>query len=318
MVQTKEKTTIVTEREHYNYIWHDGQIIPWDEATVHVTDLEWSGVSSVFEGIKAYRNDGLDRAYIFRLDEHMARFANSMKLMRMNPEFSIDELKEAILELLRANDVRQDTYIRPFAYFGPGKWFGRMAETPTHLLINSFPFESHLKTDHKLNCCISSWTRISDNVMPPRVKAVCNYQNSRLAATEADLAGYDGAILLNEQRKVAEGPGACIMIVQRGKVATPPVTSGILESITRYTLIHLLRHELGIEVAEREIDRTELYLADEAFFCGTGAEVSPIISIDRYPLGNGEVGPITRQMADLYHDLVRGTDHRYPEWRTLV
>jgi len=276
-------------------------------------------VGSVFEGIKAYRNEELGRAYVFRLDDHLARFADSMKLVELESRFSPRELKEAVVELLRANEVCQDTYIRPFAFASRGRYLSRGSpEAVTCVLINLFPFESHLKTDDAVHCCVSSWTRISDNVMPPRIKAVANYWNSRLAGNEATRNGYDSAILLNERGKVAEGPGACLMLVRRGRVITPLVTAGILESITRDTLIHLFRQELEVEVVEREVDRTELYLAEEAFFCGTGAEVRPILSVDRFPVGDGQIGPLTRQIGALYHDVVRGIEGRYREWRTLV
>jgi len=177
---------------------------------------------------------------------------------------------------------------------------------------------SHLKSNKVLHACVSSWARISDNVMPPRVKASSNYLNSRLAAEEAKRNGYDAALLLNSNGKVAEAPGACLMIVRDGKIITPSVTSGILESITRATLIQLCREVLHVEVIEREVDRTELYVAGEAFLCGTGAEIAPIVSVDRLPLGDGNVGSLTQRVEDLYHDLVRGIDVRYSEWRTVV
>jgi len=309
----------LTEQEHPHTLWLDGELIPWEKATVHITALGWVGVGSVFEGIKAYRNESLDRVHVFRLDDHLARFADSMRLVELEPRFSPEELSEAVVELLRANEVRHDTYVRPFAFGSPGRYFSRASpEAVTRVLINLFPFESSLRTDHAVHCCVSSWTRISDNVMPPRIKAVANYWNGRLARNEATRNGYDAAILLNERGKVAEGPGACLMLVRRGQVVTPPVTAGILESITRDTLIQLFRQELGREVVEREVDRTEMYLAQEAFFCGTGAEVRPILSIDRFTLGEGGIGPLTHRIAGLYHDVVRGAESRYGDWRTLV
>ncbi len=302
-----------------DYLWLDGHITPWKEATVHVTQLGWAGVSSVFEGIKAYRNPDTGALYVFRLDEHLARFADSMKMMRMNPAFPPGQLKGATLELLKANKAKDDTYIRPLAFFGEGFYcFASPEEVKTHIFISTEPFECYLRPDYQIDCCVSSWTRIADNVMPARVKAVPNYQNSRFASLEARLNGYDDAIMLNERGKVAEAPGACLMLVRGGTVITSSVTSGILESITRLTLIQLLRETLKIEVVEREVDRTELYIADEAFLCGTMAEVSPIASTDRLPVGEGKVGPITAKVRDLYHNVVRGLDPRYPEWRTEV
>jgi len=304
--------------EHPHCLWLDGDLLPWGEATVHITALEWVGVGSVFETFKAYRNDSVGRVYVFRLEDHLARFGDSMKLVELEPRFSPEQLRGAVVELLRANEVCQDTYIRPFAFASRGRYLSRGSpEAATSVLINLFPFESQLKTDHAVHCCVSSWTCISDDVMPPRIKAVANW-NGRLARNEATRNGYDEAVLLNERRKVAEGPGACLMLVRRGQVITPPVTAGILDSITRDTLIGLLRQELRVEVVEREVDRTELYLAEEAFFCGTGAEVRPILSVDRFPLGEGQIGPLTRQIGALYHDVVRGLESHHGDWRTLV
>ena len=309
----------MVEREHPDSLWLDGQIIPWDEATLHITALEWGAVASVYEGLRAYRHPRTGTLYLFRLDDHLAPFADSMKMMRMDPAFSPQDLKEAILALLRANNIKDDAYIWPFAFFEELYLFHPSPKmAPTHILITARLFGSHLKTGYEVHCRISSWARISDNIMPPRAKAVANYQNSWLATTEAGLDGCGGAILLTERGKVSEGPGASLMLVRQDKAITPPVTSGILESITRLTLIKLLSEVLGMEVVEREVDRTELYVAQEAFFCGTGEETTPIVSVDRLPVGNGEVAPLTKKVIDLYHDLVRGIDERYPEWRTPV
>ena len=301
---------------HAPFVWWNGRLVPWDEATVHVTALEWVGVGSVFEGIKGYWNAERETLYIFRLAEHFERFDGSMKIMRLNSAWSAEALFRATVDLCRACNIRWDTYIRPFAYFGKGRSFNRGAEG--HVLINVTPFETRLGTGRVAHVCVSSWTRIADNAMPARVKAVANYHNSRLAATEAQINGYDGAILINHLGKVAEGPGATLMLVKKGKLIVPAVTSDVLESITRATIMQIAHEVLRIPVEEREVDRTELYLADEAFFCGTGAEVSPIGSIDRYQLGDGGVGPITAELDRIYHDLVRGRDQTYPGWATPV
>lgn len=301
------------------YLWWNGRQMPWEDATIHVTDIGWSTVGAIFEGIRAYWNPDDEEAYIFRLAEHMKRFEQSMKLVRLNQEYSTDYLTEAILELMRANEHREDTYIRPLAYRagGGGKSLSA-ASSDAAILINTSSRPSHLKTGVKHDACISSWTRISDNVMPPRVKNISNYRNGQLATMEANVNGYDVPLLLNDQHKVAEGPGACVMIVRDGKVITPGVTESILESITRDALITLLREDLGLVVEERSIDRTEVYIADEAFLCGTAYEITPIVSVDRYQIGDGEVGPITSQLEDLFLGVLRGTDSRHPEWRTPV
>lgn len=308
-----------TAPAHPQYVWWNGDIVEWDKATVHVSEMEWIGVSAVFEGIKAYRNPEEDKAYVFRLDEHMRRFDDSIRLMGMEAEWKAPALSEAVLELLRANGVKDDTYIRPFAYRGRGgRSFRSQSDSETSILINTHPFTSALKTGRAIKVGVSSWTRISDNVMPPRVKAVANYRNSQLAWQEASAHGYDDALILNERHKVAEAPGACVMLVKRGRVITPPITGGVLESITRYSLLQMFNEQLNTPTEEREVDRTEVYLADEVFLCGTGAEVTPVVAVDRYQIGDGNIGPITGRMIDLYHDVVRGLDAPYDGWRTAV
>ncbi|MBI3914396.1 MAG: branched-chain amino acid transaminase [Chloroflexi bacterium] len=299
------------------YVWVDGKMRPWNEATIHMSQVGTGGVSSVFEGIRAYWNADRKKLYVFRLDAHLERFAQSIRLMRMTQKTSNAEIKRGLVELVRANEYKEDTYIRPLAFI-ESALFGSAPGDVARIVINTTPWASRLKSGKVNHACVSSWSRIADNVMPPRVKASANYLNSRLASEEARRNGYDSALFLNSNGKVSEGPGACLMIVRAGKLITPSVTSGILESITRETLIELCRNVLGIEVVEREMDRTELYVAQEAFMCGTGAEITPIVSVDRLPVGTGEMGPITKRIESIYHDLVRGIDPQCPEWRTEV
>ncbi len=303
--------------DHIEFVWVDGKLVPWNDATIHITLMGTATVSLVFEGIRAYWSEADRKLAVFRLDAHLDRFAQSMRLLRMKPPFTNAELKQALLELLSANKFSRDAYIRPFA-FVESATFGGVPVEKARVAMTAMSWPSKLKSGQVGHACVSSWSRITDNVMPPRVKASSNYLNSRLASEEAKRNGYDAALILNPDGKVAEAPGACLMLVRHGKVTTPSATSGILESITRETIIQLCREVLKLEVVEREVDRTELYVADEAFLCGTGAEISPLASIDRFTLGDGAVGPITRQVENLYHDLVRGIDRRYGEWRTVV
>ena len=304
--------------EHPAYLWWNGKLVRWEEATVHVTDLGWSTVGAVFEGIRMYWNAEAGEGFVFRLHDHLERLHHSMKLVRLERRYSVDELTEAVITLLRANECREDTYIQPVAYRsgGPKSLSGYSPESQIYISIRPMP--SELLSGKAVHARVSSWRRIADDVMPPRVKNISNYRNSQLATMEALQDGYDAAILLNTQGKVAEGPGACLMLVRNGKLITPDVTSSILESITRDTLLTLAREDLGLPVEERPVDRTELYLADEVFLCGTAAEITPIASIDRYQIGDGAPGPITQQLARLYHDIVRGIDPRRPLWRTPV
>jgi branched-chain amino acid aminotransferase len=303
---------------HPTYVWWKGQMVRWEDATVHVTDLAWSTVGAVFEGIRGYWNDEEETLYVFRLREHLERLVDSTRLVRLDLPYTVDQLTDTIVELIQANDIREDSYIRPLVYSdGTGR---KLAETSNQssLLINTHPAASHLGTDLTYTAKISSWTRISDNVMPPRVKNISNYRNGQLATSEAVLDGYDTALLLNPQGKVSEGPGACVAMIRHGVFITPDVTSGILESITRDALITLVREELGLDVVERQVERTELYLADEVFTLGTAAEITPIVSIDHYDIGNGKIGPVTRKLQGVFESVLRGTETKYADWRTQV
>jgi branched-chain amino acid aminotransferase len=303
---------------HPRYLWWNGTLTPWEEATVHVTQIGWSSVAAVFEGIRGYWNADHGELYIFRLHEHIGRLMRSMKLMRMQPQWSRDEIIDACVTLMRENDCREDTYLYPLAYFGGAARGAFLASSRTDLLITTRPTPSHLLTGMTQTAGTSSFRRINEDIMPPRVKNIANYRNSQLASTEAQLNGYDTAIILNPAGHVTEGPGACLFFVRDGVVVTPDLTSGILESITRETLLTLCREELGLPVQERTVDRTELYVADEVFFTGTGAEISPVTMIDHHQVGGGEIGPVTRRIERLYHDLLRGQEPGRAEWRTPV
>lgn len=301
-------------------LWLNGAFVPWHDATVHVTAMGAGAHVSVFEGIRAYGSGDGEALSVFRLREHLDRLLDSMTMMRMPPRFSVDELTAATVELLRRNGVRGDTYVRPVAYYSglEHNSFGDTLGAPPSLLIWHRPTGTQLLTERGKHVSIASWTRISDNQMPPRIKAMSNYQNNRLAQLDAKVNGYDDTIMLTVAGKVAEAPGACVFLVRGGQVITPGVTSGILESITRDAVIRLCRERLGLTVVEREVDRTELYVADEIFCCGTAAEVTPVFSVDRIALRTPGMGPVTRRLDRLYHDIVRGIDEGYAEWRTDV
>lgn len=304
---------------HPKYLWWNGRQMPWEEATVHVTDLAWSTVGAVFEGIRGYWNDEQQELYVFRLREHMERLIESMRLVRLPIDFTVDELIEASVALLRANDSAEDTYIRPLAYSqnSSGK---RLSDTANQLgmLINTNPMPSQLTSGDAITLKVSSWTRISDTVMPPRIKNISNYRNGQLATMEAKGDGYDNALLLGPHGKVSEAPGACVMMVRKGQLVTPPVTDGILESITRDAIMTMAQESLGATVVERSIDRTELYLAEEVFLCGTAFEITPVAEIDRYQIGNGAIGELTGSLQQLFDNVLRGREDQYVDWRTPV
>ncbi len=307
--------------EHPKYLWWDGKKVPWQDATVHVSQMHWSAVSAIFEGIMAYWNDEQEELFVFQLDAHLARLLRSQKMMRMRQDYTVEQLKEAIVDLLQENDHRHDTYVFPYAYPAGGQRFRSFNSASNlgaaQIMVTTRPSASHLLKNDLKHACTSTWVRISDNVMPPRIKNIANYRNGQLASAEASINGYDTPVMLNAQGKVAEGPGSCLMMVRDGKLVTPTGTDSILESITRVSIMQLAR-DLGIEVVERTIDRTELYIADEVFFCGTAAEITPVASVDRYEVGDGKLGPVTTKLEQLFHDIVRGKEQRYSSWVTPV
>jgi branched-chain amino acid aminotransferase len=310
----------IYSEETATYLWRNGKMVRWAEAMIHVNSVGHASVAAIFEGVKAYWNDDDEELYVFRLDDHLRRFLASIKMVRYGFEYSLAELQEAIQSLLRANEYRQDVYIRPYVFQAglvrellqpqPGK--------PTELIIDCWPFTAYRDPEHGLHVCVSSWSRIADNVLPPRLKCFSNYHNGRLAAMEATVSGYDWPILLDDRGKVTEGPGACVAMVRNGVLVTPPITSSILESVTRDTVCAIARDVLGVEVQERTIDRTELYVADELFFLGTGWEIMPVKSVDRLDIGDGTVGPVTQEVQRAYARITRSGDRRFPEWRTPV
>ncbi len=314
------KDTLGVTGSDPSYVWMSGDLIAWDDAVVHSSTLGWSAISMVFEGIRGYWNSEEEQLNLFHLDLHIERLLRSMKVMRMTSPWSVDELKQAIVRLVQANEFRDDIYVQPLAYFGGSTTPGYLpvSERPGDITIFNRQVGSVLGSGHVTSCGVSSWTRISDNVMPPRVKAIANYQNSRYVADESSRHGYDFGIILNPQGKVAEISYACLYIVRDSVAITPPVSAGILESITRDVVKQLFQDELGIPVIERDVDRTELYIADEVFICGTGAELQAVGSIDGYKIGDGSIGPVVSQLERLFHGVVRGNDSRYPEWRTGV
>ncbi|MEU8118669.1 aminotransferase class IV [Spirillospora sp. NPDC049024] len=301
---------------HPRWIWRNGELVPWEQATVHVNAVGHASVAAVFEGVKAYLADDGRRLLVFRLDDHMRRLADSARICRLELRHTPGELGRAVLDLLRANECHDDTYLRPWV-FPSGIIREQMvpAGSACEAVIDSWPFHARPPAAEGCSAAVSSWSRIGDASMPPRVKAFSNYHNGRLAAIEARTNGHDWPILLNERHKVSEGPGSCVALVRDGTVITPSLTSGVLDSLTRATALDLLA-DLGVPVEVREVDRTELYLADELFFMGTAWEILPITTIDGLPVGDGKPGDLTRCLADAYRATVRGVDTRHPEWLT--
>jgi len=292
-------------------IWMNGRLVSQAEAVLPVNSAAVFYATNVFEGLRAYWNPADEELYGFRLQEHFIRLRESMKMMRFSIPYSDEALFEAVREVLSGQEIREDVHMHMVAYV---LGTGLDATGPTGLYINP---RRRPRAPEGLRCCVSSWTRTSDNAIPIRLKCGANYQNGRLAQLQAKADGYDAPILLNQRGEVAEGTGASFFMVRKGKLVTPPLTSDILESITRTTLIEdICPAVLGMDVEQRDIARTELYVADEAFFCGSGYEITPILSVDRFDVGDGAIGPITQRISAAYLNLVRGVDKRFPAWRT--
>ena len=299
-----------------DYINLDGDIVPQEEAKIHVLSPAVKYGASVFEGICAYLGDDGEEVNIFRLREHLVRLQQSMHIMRFDEAYALGHLTETVLELVRANALRVDHHIRLHAYvLGLGQ---PDATGPISLMCGAMHRSQRTLEDKAMRAGVSSWRRIDDTVIPPRLKCAANYQNSRLGKLQAMADGYNDVIFLTTAGKVSESSGSCLFMVRDGAVATPAVTHSILESITRATLIELFEAQLGMPVAQREIDRTELYIAEEVLLCGSGYEVTPVIDVDGFPVGDGAVGPITRRIWDTYEGVVRGRIAHDPAWLTPV
>lgn len=297
------------------FIWFDGEFKPWDSVTVPITTHAIHYGTSVFEGIRGYSND--ENLFVFKLREHMQRLIQSAEVYSINSRFTISEICSSTIELLKRNNIRKSCYIRPLLFVGlHGIDLNITKDSPSHLAIIAFPFNRYFP-ETGIKTCISSWRRINENSTPPMAKAGGNYMNSVLATQECKRNGYDESILLDYQGNVSEAPGENIFLVRGNKIYTPPLSDSVLEGITRDTAITLARN-LGYEVRERSITRTELYIADELFVTGTAAEITPIISVDNHMVGSGQVGEITKKISDYYQKVVISQISEYREWLTPV
>lgn len=300
-----------------NLVWFDGKIVPQSEAKVNILSPTCQFGANVFEGIRGYWNEKNKQLYIFRLEDHIQRLLNSIKMMRFEEKYSSDFLIDCLKEVVIKNNYNDDIAIRQTVFLnGNGSW---SASSPISMFIAPVVKKRMITNDKNgLNCCISSWERINDNSLSPKIKVGANYINSRAGQLEAVRNGYDFAIFLNNYGKVSEGPGACIFIVRKNVLITPPISASVLESITRDTVLEIARNELNLKVEIRDIDRTELYIADELFFCGTAVEVVPIISVDKIKIGNGKIGNHTQLIVDKYFEIVRGENNKYLHYLTPI
>ena len=297
------------------WVSQNNKLVRYEDAKVSVMAPGLTFAALVSEGYRAYWNEEKQDLFIFRLNDHMKRLTFSMNLLELDDPPSTETFTNDIIETIKANEFRGDTYIRLQVYVD--EWGSMLSTGPvgSTVICRPRPRVTDFKIGKKF--IVSSWRRNGENASPPRIKASANYLNSRLAGLEAKRQGAGGAILLNEDGTVSEGPGGCLYIMRDGVFITPDVTSGILESVTRRTILEMAG-SVGVETSERPLGRTELYLADEAFYCGTGQEIMPITGLDGRAIGDGTPGPITRKLQAAFDDVVRGRNDTFSHWLTPV
>jgi len=300
------------------YAFFKGKIVPIADAKVSVLTHALNYGTAVFGGMRAYWNADEEQLFIFRSHDHFERLSQSAWLMRIKIDYTPDELTNILAQLLRTEGYRENVYIRPLAFKSKEGIGVRLHDVEDALSMVAIPFGGYMHSEQQNHVCFSAWRRVDDNAIPARGKVAGAYANSALVKSDAVLAGYDEAIVLNEDGHVSEMSAANIFMVRKGVAITPPVSSNVLEGITRRTVMQLLRDDLGIEVIERDIDRTEVYIADELFMCGTGVQIAAITKVEHRPVGNEDMGPITRQVHDLFHQVVRGQVGKYRDWLTPV
>lgn len=299
------------------YAYFEGEFVPSDQAKVSIATHALQYGTGAFGGIRGYLDVSEETINIFRLPDHTRRLMNSGRILRSKLDLDADGLANVIQELVARNNPKSNVYIRPFIYKAGLELTPSLRGIRDSLAIYMIAFGDYFAMDTPLRVMVSSWVRLSDNIIPSRGKITGGYINSSLAKDQADEAGYDDALMLNTAGKIAEGSGANLFLVRNGTLITSPINSDILEGITRRSILMFAR-DAGIAVEEREIDRSELYVADEAFFCGTGAQVVAIGSIDGRDVGDGQRGPITTRIQEIFFSLVRGQDKTYESLLTKV
>ncbi len=296
-----------------------GQFLPLAEATISVRTHAFLYGTAVFEGIKAYWEPSSETLYIFRAEDHYRRLLNSCRILRLAPQPGLDEMLALSIEILQQCQFRTNTYLRPIVYKADCR-IGPALNAPgsyEDFCLFAEPMDKYL-AERGLHLCVSSWRRLDDNMIPARAKCNGAYVNTALAKTDATLAGFDDAIVLNADGHVAEGSAMNLLMVRNGTLITPAISDNILEGITRDTVLTLASKELGIPIERRSVDRTELYVADEVLLCGTAAEVASVTRIDHHAIGTGNPGPITQRLQDLYDKLIHGHLPQYASWLTPV
>jgi branched-chain amino acid aminotransferase len=294
--------------------YHRGKIVPYEQATVPVLTHGLNYGTGCFGGIRGYYNQEEDQVFVFRPGDHFQRFLNSARLLCMDLGVTEEDLINITLELVRAEGYKEDIYIRPLAYKADQIIGVRLHNLSDEFSIVALPYGSYVDNDLGLHVTVSSWKRVDDNMIPARGKITGAYANSAFIKTDAQRAGFDEALVLGSDGHIGEGSAMNFFMLRDGVVITPCITDNILEGITRRTAIPLLRDELGQEVVERAIDRTEVFLADEAFFCGTGVQIAAVTQVDHRPIGSGKMGPLVSELREVFFDVARGRAAKYRHW----
>ncbi|MGB3633086.1 MAG: branched-chain amino acid transaminase [Rubrobacteraceae bacterium] len=299
-----------------DWCYHDGEVVKMGDVRLSPSTHALNYGTGVFEGIRAYWNENRGTLQVLKLREHYERFEKSCRLLRIELPNTIDELCDITLEILKRNSPREDTYIRPLAYKATES-VGVNLRGESQLSIYTVPMGNYVELTG-LKACVSSWRRTSDTAIPARGKLTGSYINTALAVDEAHRAGYDDAIFLTQDGSVSEASAANIFLVRKGQLITPPVTADILEGITRDAVMELAEEELDLPTIQRDVDRTELYAADEVFLSGTGFQIAPIVEVDGRPVGTGSMGPVAEQLQELYFKAARGEWEKYADWTVAV
>jgi branched-chain amino acid aminotransferase len=296
------------------YAYFKGQVVPVADAKISIMTHAFHYGTAVFEGIRGNWNADDGCHYLFRVREHFERLALSAKIMMLDLKVPVDELCRLSVEIVERSGFSEDVYLRPLVYTSSEQLGVRLHNLEHDVLMFVTPFPAYLPDSAR--CHTSTWRRVNDTGIPPRAKVTGIYANSALAKTEANLNGYDEAIMLNEDGHVSEGSGENIFMIRKGRLITPSPSDNVLEGITAATVVELAQKELGLEVVERQIDRSELYICDELFMTGTAAHLTPVVEVDRRAVGSGQPGPITRNLSALFYDAIRGKNEKYRHWCT--
>jgi branched-chain amino acid aminotransferase len=318
-VEAKSKATAKKPPLHPNtWVFHEGEFARYHDVKLGLMTHALHYGTGVFEGIRAYWNSKKEQLFLLQGAAHYDRMRRSANVMRMTLPYSTEELVNFTLDLLRRNEFKSDVYIRPLLYTSSEEIGVRLHNLNHSFFIYAVPFGNYVEIDDGIRCMVSTWRRVSDQSLPARAKITGSYAQSALAKSEAVEAGFDEAIVLTVDGHVSEGSAENLFMFRDGAFITPPVTDDILEGVTRTLIINLIKEELGLPVLERSIDRTELYTCEELLLCGTGAQISPVVEVDRRPVGNGKVGEFTQELQNIYFGAVRGDASKFKDWTIPV